>query len=281
MQTNVLVGYDGSPAAGAAITAAAVLFPDAHAWIAYIWEPPFAGKRLRRRLRTLAATADELAELIEQEGEREAGAIVAAGVALATAAQWDAEPIVKRAVGSDGLRLAQLAEKLDSDVLVLGDRGLDGTQEAVGGVCDMAVHFATVPVLMVPSPLLSGEFDALERGPVVVGYDGSAAADAAVSKVEHLFPDRKVVLAAVRGDGDDEVIGPGGAEILSVFESNRFGRPRDRSVADALIQCSDDADAAVLAVGSRGRSPVREVLLGSVAAAVLRRAHRPVMVVHS
>jgi nucleotide-binding universal stress UspA family protein len=51
------------------------------------------------------------------------------------------------------------------------------------------------------------------------------------------------------------------------------------AVADALTQCANDRDVAVLAVGSRGRSMAREILLGSVARATLNDAQRPVMVV--
>ena len=39
---RVVVGYDGSPAAAAAIDAGALLFPGAHGWITYLWVPPFA-----------------------------------------------------------------------------------------------------------------------------------------------------------------------------------------------------------------------------------------------
>lgn len=283
MPANVVVGYDGSPAACAAINAGAALFPNAHAWIAHIWQPPFAGKRLRRRLRAAARTADELAELIEREGAREADTIASAGVALAKAAEWDAEPVVKRTYGSDGMRLSQLAEQMHSDVLVLGDRGLDATDAVIGSVSDMAVHYSTVPVLVVPNPLLAEEFAALARGPIVVAFDGSPGADAAAEKARTLFPDREVVLAGVRDEDDDPAARqwPDDVEVLSTSEPNWLGRPRDRATADALIDFADRRDAAVLVVGSRGRSAVREVLLGSVAVAAVNRSHRPVMVVHS
>lgn len=282
MPANVMVGYDGSPAACAAINAGAALFPNAHVWITHIWQPPFAGKRLRRRLRAAARTADELAELIEREGAREADTIVSAGVALAKAVEWDAEPLVKRTYGSDGMRLAQLAERLHSDVLVLGDRGLDSTDAVIGSVSDMAVHYATVPVLVVPNPLLAEEFAALAGGPVVVAYDGSPGADAAAEKARSLFPDREVVLAGVRDEDEPaDQTWPDEVDVVSTSEPNWFGRPRDRATADALIDYTDRRDAAVLVVGSRGRSAVREVLLGSVAAAAVNRSHRPVLVVHS
>ncbi|EJZ10816.1 universal stress protein [Mycolicibacterium vaccae] len=281
MPASVMVGYDGSPAANAAISAAAVLFPNAHAWIAHIWTPPFASTKLRRRLRAAAASTDELVELIEREGAREADAIAATGVALAKAAEWDAEPIVKRTIGSDGLRLAQLAEKLDTDVIVVGDRGLGGSDAVLGAVCDMVVHYATGPVLVVPNPLLADEAAALASGPVVVGYDGSAGADAAVDGVRRLFPDREVILAAARDEDVTGTVGPAaaGLELVRLDEPSGVGRWRERAVADQLIACAQRRGAAALAVGSRGRSAPREVLLGSVALAAVHRSQRPVLVV--
>ncbi|HEX6533949.1 MAG TPA: universal stress protein, partial [Gemmatimonadaceae bacterium] len=56
---------------------------------------------------------------------------------------------------------------------------------------------------------------------------------------------------------------------------------RARAVADALAESAAAEGAAVIVVGSRGRSAQLEMLLGSVAMAVLHRAHRPVLVVPS
>ncbi|UXA15307.1 universal stress protein [Mycobacterium sp. SMC-8] len=283
MPVSVMVGYDGSPAANAAINTGGLLFPNAHAWVAHIWTPPFASTKLRRRLRGVAQSTDELVELIEREGTREAEAIAATGVALATAAEWDAEPIVKRTIGSDGLRLAQLAEKLDTDVIIVGDRGLELSDAVLGAVCDMVVHYATVPVLVVPYPLLAEEVDALSHGPVVVGYDGSAGAEAAVDSVRRLFPDRRMILAAAPDEDGDVVPGPAaqGLQIVPLKEPSGIGRLRERAVAGELLACARDHGAAVLAVGSRGRSATREILLGSVAVGVVHRSQRPVLVVHS
>ena len=49
---RVLLGYDGSLAAGAAIGECARLFPAAHVLVAHLWTPPFASEQLRRRLGT-------------------------------------------------------------------------------------------------------------------------------------------------------------------------------------------------------------------------------------
>ncbi|MDY6995653.1 MAG: universal stress protein [Actinomycetota bacterium] len=281
MPTNVMVGYDGSHSAGEAITAGAALFEGAHAWVVYVWTPPFGSARLRRRLRATARGVDDLVELIEREGEREARATAAAGVALAAAAEWDAEPLVNRTMGSDGLRLAQLAETLHADVVIVGSRGLGGADAVLGSVSDLVVHYATVPVLVVPNPLLANEFDALTAGPVVVGYDGTDGAEAAAAAARRLFGERRLLLAAVHDEGEEVAVGPAasGAQLLSRPLPRALGAP-PRVTADVLIECADEHDAAALVVGSRGRSTVRELVLGSVARAAVHRSHRPVLVVH-
>ncbi len=112
---GAIVGYDGSPGASAAIDAGALLFPGAHGWITYLWVPPFASDKVRRRLRAIARDLDELIEMVEREGEREAQRLVDMGVTLARAAGWDAEPLLKRTWGAEGMRIAQAAEEVKAD----------------------------------------------------------------------------------------------------------------------------------------------------------------------
>jgi nucleotide-binding universal stress UspA family protein len=57
------------------------------------------------------------------------------------------------------------------------------------------------------------------------------------------------------------------------------GGSSGRAVADALASTARTEGAALLVVGSRGRSSVKEILLGSVAMATLHHAYRSVMVV--
>jgi nucleotide-binding universal stress UspA family protein len=54
-----------------------------------------------------------------------------------------------------------------------------------------------------------------------------------------------------------------------------------RGVAEALGTYAQSQAAAAVIVGSRGRSGVKEILLGSVAMATLHHAHRPVMIVRA
>lgn len=280
MTMRVVVGYDGSPAAAAAIDAGALLFPGAHGWITYLWVPPFASEQVRKRLWAQARNIDDLIAAEDREGEREARRITAMGVTLARAAGWDAEPLLERTYAAEGTAIAQTAQKLDADVVVVAARGLGGTDAVLGSVSDMVVHYCSRPVLVVPHPLLSAEFDAVAEGPVVVGWDGSDGAYVALETAERLFPGRRLVAVSVE-DAADVPAPPGsapGGRVTHLHIGRGRGR-QARATANSVVAAADDQGAAVVVVGSRGRSAVREIVLGSVAMDVLHHSHRPVMVV--
>lgn len=284
---EVLVGYDGSPDAAAAIEVGARLMPRHRACVVHLWSPPFASEGLRRRLWSRAESLDQFLELLEREGSAEAQRLAGDGVALARRAGWRAEPLVQRSFGGDGLELARLAERRRSAAMVLGSRGLGAVRALLGSFSDAVVHFSPVPVLVVPHPLPEDERRAVAGGPAIVGDDGSEGARAAVSAAAGLLPDRDLVIASVGDEGPepDGAAGgreaePAGARRVRLSASGPPGR-RARAVADALAESAAAEGAAVIVVGSRGRSAQLEMLLGSVAMAVLHRAHRPVLVVPS
>lgn len=289
MPIDVILGYDGSPSASAAIDAGALLFPHAHAWITHLWMPPLASETLRHRLRAVAGDVNEFMEMVEQEGHREAERLVGAGVTLARAAGWDAEPLVKRTWGAEGLRLAQVAEQVEADLVLVGSRGLGGTQAVLGSVSDLVVHYTARPVLVVPHPLLAAEYAALADGPVLICWDGSAGARAARAAARRFFGQRDVLGVYVddgagenTDDGEAAAAAPEGLSAGHDIPTLHVERGRGlhaHATSDALIGCANERNAAVLVVGSRKRSAAREILLGSVALATVHHAHRPVMVV--
>ncbi|WP_099184560.1 universal stress protein [Mycobacterium kansasii] len=282
MPVDAIVGYDGSPGASVAIAAGALLFPGAHGWITYLWVPPFASEKVRRRLRPMARDANELAEMVEREGECEAERIVGMGVTLARAAGWHAEPLLKRTWGPEGLRIAQAGDDVQADLVVVGARGLGGTQAVLGSVSDMVLHYCPKPVVVVPHPMLSAEYEALADGPILVGWDGSSGAATALATAKRLCPQRDVLLISV-GDGPApappvDSSGAAAADVLRLTVNRGHGF-RARAVSEALVAAADDRDAALVVVGSRGRSGARDIVLGSVAVGTVHHSHRPVMVV--
>lgn len=276
---QILVGFDGSAASIDAIDVGALLLPRSDAWIAHLWTPPFASERLRRRLWTGSGNLNQFIESIEREGEWEATRVAAVGVTLARAAGWNAVPLVRRTLGGEGLELTQLAADLEPDLLAVGSRGLGGARAVLGSVSDMVVHYAQRPVLVTPHPLLTTEHADLADGPVVIGWDGSAGAQAAFAAAERMFPDRELLPAHVDGpDPTDVPAETGDRKVIQLRVGSRH-EGSTRAVADALAACAHHHRAALVVVGSRGRSAVRELLLGSVAMMTLHHAHRPVMVV--
>lgn len=279
---RVVAGYDGSPAANAAIEAGALLFPAAHGRIVYLWAPPFASDKARRRLRARARDLDELIAMIEQEGECEAQRLVATGVTLATNAGWHAESLLKRTWGGEGWRIAQIAADVEADVVLVGSRGLGGTRALLGSVSDLVVHYCPMPMVVVPHPTLAVDLAALADGPVAIGWDGSTGAERACHAAMRLFPERELVLVSVDDGGDVAALPDLGNSGRREVRHHRVKRSHGfhvRGVAEALGTAASDTGASVIVVGSRGRSAMREILLGSVAMATLHRAERPVAVV--
>jgi nucleotide-binding universal stress UspA family protein len=269
----VLVGYDGSREASAAIAVGARLLPDVAVRVVNVWAPPGADQALRRRITRRARTVDELSALIEQECAAAAEDVAADGAALARAAGWRAEPAAHRGYGDAGAVLARLAGEVPATVLVVGSRGLGGAAALLGSVSDLAVHHSPAPVLVVP-PLLRGERDAAAAGPVLVAHDGSAGAEHAHATARALVPGREQVVVHVTGDRVSE---PGPPDAVTVSAQGRGAR----AIATALDAEAAARDAGVVVVGSRGRTALREMLLGSTAMAVLHHVHRPVLVVPS
>ncbi|WP_242625095.1 universal stress protein [Krasilnikovia cinnamomea] len=278
--TRVVVGYDATLPSSAAVDAAARLVPHAHAWITYLWTPPLVDEDLRRRLWTGSRSLDEFIQAIEREGQWRADRIADIGATLARASGWQAETLAHRVMGGEGLELAQLVEKMQPDLVLLGTRGLRGIRAVLGSVSDIVVHQSPKPVLVVPHPLLSTEHHALTDGPVLLGWDGSPGARAALDTAQRLLPGRNLLFATVEDDDTTPEAPPrtGDADPTWLRIPRGHGTTA-QAVAHGLITGARDHDAALLVVGSRGRTAAAEILLGSVVMATLHQSHRPVLVV--
>ena len=148
---------------------------------------------------------------------------------------------------------------------------------------------------------------------VLVAYDGSAEARAAVAAAISLFPERRLVVVTVSEPGLEmamaSVSGMSGRSPSGALEAEAMRVDHDHaaevagegaglarelgskaepiSISDmvdvpaAIAREADRVDVPVIVVGSRGRGRVKAPLLGSTSQGLLRRTHRPVLVVRA
>jgi nucleotide-binding universal stress UspA family protein len=145
--------------------------------------------------------------------------------------------------------------------------------------------------------------------PILIAYDGSDFADAAIDEVAGQFgPGREVLILTVwepfeaipflgvggvgaDQDAVDAIVADSEQGARKVAEEGTK-RARDggldasplvESGAPAwkrIVETAEEQDASLVAIGSRGRSGLGYVLLGSVATAVAQHSKRPVLIAH-
>jgi nucleotide-binding universal stress UspA family protein len=282
---RVIVGIDGSEQALAAVRAAAAEAHHRHEPLhivhAFIWPSlhinvgPVADDLPRTGLRHYAE--DLLEEAVAEAGK------VAPRVPVTTALiEGGATPVL-------------LEESHRAGLLVLGDRGMGGISSAIiGSVAVHAAAHARCPVLVIRGAEPAA-------GPIVVGVDGSEAAEHAVGFAFEECAHRGAELVAVLTWVDSTPVGAReryapGYLAASIEQAARrtlseslagwrewypdvvvrpelvHGHPRG-----ALIEYSKTAQLVVL--GSRGRDAFQGLLLGSVSQTLLHHAACPVAVV--
>ncbi len=274
---TILIGFDGSDNAENAIRR--------------------AGEVLATKRAIVASVGDSLPEA-EQTAAR--------GAALAEEAGFQASPMTERARTKAWPTLLRMAEEHDAAAVVVGSRGLGRIKSAlVGSVSSGVLDHARRPVLLVPP-----NADPRPPGPVVIGYDGSGPADAAVGAAGRLLEVRETLLqtvwlaystvapAALVGASVAVVSGAAeeidrdtaakardtaarGARLASTFGLEVRGEAVEGhgSIWGTLLDIAGDHRAAAIAVGSRGMSGLEAVLVGSVSRGLVHHSQVPVLVV--
>jgi nucleotide-binding universal stress UspA family protein len=149
-----------------------------------------------------------------------------------------------------------------------------------------------------------------EQRPVLIAYDGSSQAKGAIVEAgRELDAGRRAIVVTVRepleqiafaGMGGGTILDPAtlsamqesAANEASVVAEEGAQLARDAGfVAEArvevasspwqeIVAIADELDAGVIVIGSRGRTGLPKVLLGSVASAVAQHSRRSVLIVH-
>jgi len=167
-----------------------------------------------------------------------------------------------------------------SDAIVIGTNGRTGLSRAlIGSVAEGVMRHAELPVVMVH------EDDEMRTGPVAVAMDSSLAAQAALDVGIAIAAGRKMktMIVYVCNTSTD-------AAVVTALLQRAAARSRDHGVAtqlvmregdaaDELLAAAEDDDCCMLVMGTHGRSPLARFIVGSVAAAVVERAHIPVVTV--
>jgi nucleotide-binding universal stress UspA family protein len=302
---TILIGFDGSEDAENAIRCAGDLLAPRRAVVVHVWDS-LAELLLHTDIDHLTGSMKEAAEELDAEDARDAEQIAARGAELAEAAGFDAVGSVARGRPKAWPTLLDLAEQHEAAAVVVGSRGLGRVKSALlGSVSSGVLDHAHVPVLIVP---------ALEEvhapGPLVIGYDGSPNADAAVEAAGRLLSVREAILQTVWYSYI--AVAPTGVAGAPVAVVTKAADEIDRGVREAaertanqgariaavqglevqaeavqangnawrtLLDTAHEHRAGAVVVGSRGNSAFEAALLGSVSRALVHHAPAPVLVV--
>jgi len=209
--------------------------------------------------------------------------------------------------GELGSQLAEKAEALDGDLLVMGTHQRHGLRRLwLGATTQPTLHASQLPVLCVPGPegqvaqpvktpafrdvLVTTDLSSLGNSAVPYAYglvqDGGSVRIVHVHE-RHLpnpFYADAVAGEAFSGSGAEErtraaleALIPTDAaerEIKTEIQILDGGYP-----PNAIIQAANRADVDALVIASHGRAGLGRALVGSVTSAVVEAADRPVMVV--
>jgi nucleotide-binding universal stress UspA family protein len=274
---QVVVGVDGSELSRRALRwGAAVARAQGHGVQALMaWQyPPHTG--------TPVGPAVVSPEEMDRDTEAELRAIIAAE--LGEAAD---DVVVEVGRGRPGDVLLARSGRPDAALLVLGARGLGGFDGMLlGSVTQQCVERAPCPVVVI-----RGEDDAAAIPPakLLVALDGSAGAARALAWAIDLAAATRaeIVAAHVPGVAPSRAQHDAAAAQLEgdwTAPLRERGLPHRTRVDDGdprtmLPQVAQEEGADLVVMGTRGVGGVRALLVGSVAAYLVRYAEEPIAVV--
>jgi nucleotide-binding universal stress UspA family protein len=149
----VVAAYDGSPAADAALRAAATLFTDRDIVVVSVWEAGLAMVTMSvpdpSGFNYLPPSREEVATVDRLQKDR-AAAVADRGVAVVRGLGGRAEPLPVPDSVDPGETIAAIAEQRDAAAIVVGSRGLRGVRSKVmGSTSRHLLHDSRRPVLVV------------------------------------------------------------------------------------------------------------------------------------
>jgi nucleotide-binding universal stress UspA family protein len=153
----ILIAYDGSPPARAAVSEAGRLFAPSGAIVLTVWEPGLAEMMIMPDATGMSSTMlpfdPSVTQEVEQASEERAQSIAAEGAELAREAGLDAQSLAVEDLTNPPDAIVAAAEKHDARAIAIGSRGLGGLKSKLLGSTSKAVlHRAACPVVVVRHP---------------------------------------------------------------------------------------------------------------------------------
>jgi nucleotide-binding universal stress UspA family protein len=155
----ILVCYDGSVDAQAAIDRAGLLMPGSETTVLVVWETILETVTRNGSLGAgLGYIGGYSGEDADAAMEKAALDSATEGAERATAVGLLAQPRTAHRGGDIAGAILTVAADVDADVIVLGTRGLSGVKSLMlGSVSHAVLHHADRAVLVVPPPALAGQ----------------------------------------------------------------------------------------------------------------------------
>jgi nucleotide-binding universal stress UspA family protein len=156
-RTQIVIAYDGSPAARAAVREAALLFASHRVVILTVWEAGLEELMLVPDPAGIGSTMlpfdPGAVEAVQHASEDRAGEIAKDGVALASSVGLDAEGVRMRDVTDLPSAISSFADEREALVIVVGSHGLRGLKsKLLGSTSTGLLKRTSRPVLVVSHP---------------------------------------------------------------------------------------------------------------------------------
>jgi nucleotide-binding universal stress UspA family protein len=168
---KILIGYDGSESADAAIATAGKLLAgsDAETIVVSIWEPAFVRAMHAARFGGPMFAMLTVASDDDDRAEQQARKLAEHGARLARNSGLDVTPLWMADEHDIPSAILDEASELDVDLVVLGARGLAGIRAYLGSVSNHVLQHSRRPVLVIPANSSASQNKANPKQPTDVG----------------------------------------------------------------------------------------------------------------
>jgi nucleotide-binding universal stress UspA family protein len=147
----VLIAYDGSDGARAAVEAAGRLFPGRGAVVVSVWHSAAAAAPASL-IAIPAGVATRAYQELDEESEQQASARAAVGATAAKDAGLDASGSALLCHRQVWATIVRAADEQDVKAIIVGSRGMSPVKSALlGSVANGVVHHSSRPVVVVPA----------------------------------------------------------------------------------------------------------------------------------